>query len=248
MQRQKINGDASLSMFVAAVSLAFALSGCGGGGGGGGAMAPAPTGSYDLQAGISMLVSAGLSSDVTVSGSLLVNGSTTPLSGSGTVTFSAGVSATFNGTAALSQTENVSATLMAAGQSTQYSSAVADYYASASNAYLGQTGNEYDVAQTPFTYPTTVSGGESAVLGTVSRYSDSTMSVSLGSAQISYQVTAATSTGGPVLVAITEQYYDTQNNLIETDVISYDLTAAGVLSLASASVQDASGTLILTAQ
>jgi len=61
-------------------------------------------------------------------------------------------------------------------------------------------------------------------------------------------VTAATSTGGPVLVAITEQYYDTQNNLIETDVISYDLTAAGVLSLVSASVQDTSGTLILTAQ
>jgi len=246
MQRQKINGDASLSMFVAAVSLACVLSGCGGGGGS--AMAPPPTGSYDLQAGISMLVSAGLTSDVAVSGSFLENGSTTPLSGSGTVTFSAGVSATFNGTAALSQTENVSATLMAAGQSIQYTSAVADYYASGSNAYLGQSGNEYDVAQTPFTYPTTVSGGESAVLGTVSRYMDSTMSVSLGSAQISYQVTAATSTGGPVLVAITEQYYDTQNNLIETDVFSYNLTAAGVLSLASASVQDASGTLILTAQ
>jgi hypothetical protein len=238
-----------ISTIVAAALLASALSACGGGGGGGSMMAAPPT-AFNLQAGIAHLVTSGQTAHVSLSGSVMVNGSTTAVTGSGTLILAPAVTGTFNGSAALSQTENVSGTVTAAGQSAPLSTSVVDYYATGSDAFLGETGgNEYDVAQTPFMYPTTVVGGSSGILGTVSRYTDNTLGVSLGTTQVSYLVTAPVDPSGPVAVAVTNQIYDTQHNLTETDVTSYSLTTSGVLSLVSASAQQASGnTLKLTAQ
>jgi len=160
------------------------------------------------------------------------------------------VAAAFNNSAAASQTQTLSGTVTASGQSRQFGpSSVVDYYASGTDAFLGETGSsEYDVAQTPFTYPTMVVGGSAGTLGTISRYKDSTMSVSLGTTEVTYAVTAPVDPGSPVLVKLTNQIKDAQGSVTETDVTSYDLSSAGVLTLVSLSGQNAQGTVLATAQ
>ncbi len=91
-------------------------------------------------------------------------------------------------------------------------------------------------------------GGSSGTLGTLSRYTDSTMSVSLGTAQVSYSVMAPVDPGSPIGVVVTTKIYDTQNTLIETDVTNYTMTSSSVISLSGASAQNQFGTLTVTAQ
>jgi hypothetical protein len=232
---------------IAAALAAGALSGCGGGGGS--AVATTPPASFDLQSGISGLVTSGQSVAVTLSGTAIASGSSVPFTGSGTFTLAPGASTSFNGEGALSQTETISGTVSAAAGSVPYSLSVTDFYATGNDAFLGETGsNEYDVAQAAFAYPATVMAGSSGVLGTTSDYTDSSMSVSQGTTQVSYAVTAVSGSSSSVMVAITEQVHDTQNNLVETDVTNYNLTSAGVLTFVSATAQDASGSLQVTAQ
>jgi hypothetical protein len=178
-----------------------------------------------------------------------VNGVSTAFTGSGTFTRPPAVSATFNGTAALSQTTTVSSSISAAGQSTPYSTSVMDYYASSDSAFLGEvSASEYDVAQAPILFPTMIMGGSSGTLGTLSRYTDSTMSVSLGTAQVSYSTLAPVDPGSPIGIAVTTKIYDTQNTLIETDVTNYTMTSSNVISLSGASAQNLSGMLTITVQ
>jgi hypothetical protein len=228
-----------------AVLGSLALSACGGGGSVSGGP-PAVT--YNLQAGYTHLINTGLTANVTLSGTALVNGVSVPFTGTGTLTLSPAVSTIFHNSTALAQSETISGTVTAAGQQSPYSSTVIDYYAG-SYAVLGQSAtNEYDVVQSPFTFPTSVIGGSSAMLGTASRYTDSTLSVSLGMTQISYFTMAPVDPGSPVEVQLTNKIYDTQNTLVETDVTTYSLTANEVISFISATAQSASGTLSVTAQ
>jgi hypothetical protein len=236
----------SIAFAAVAGIFAIALTACGGGGG---SAAPPPATTYDLQTGVSNLVSQGLTSNVTLSGTVIASGNTVSFTGTGTLTLAPSVAATFNNTAAASQTQTLSGTLTANGQSSPYTASVVDYYASGTDAFLGETGSsEYDVAQTPFTYPTMVVGGSSGTLGTISRYSDSTMSVPLGTTEVTYAVTAPVDPGSPVLVKLTNQIKNAQGSVTETDVTSYDLSGAGVLTLVSASAQNAGGMLLATAQ
>jgi hypothetical protein len=238
---------------VIAAALALTLVACGGGGSGGNGT---PTGSssggsqtYNLQAGIANMVAHGLTVNVTFSGTVTVNGTSTAVTGSGTYTLAAGVSATFNGTAATSQTQTLAGNVMAAGQSIPVSQSVTDYYATSNSAFLGEVASgEYDVAQAQFEYPTSIQGGMSGTLGTVLRYTDSTMSVPQGTAQATYAVTAATTQGGPLGIAITTKIYNTQNALVETDTTNYAMTSSNVISLVSAESQAQQGTLTATAQ
>lgn len=226
---------------------AILLSACGGGNN---ATPTTPSASYDLQAGIKEMVTNGLSSNVGLSGTVTVNGASTPFTGSGTFTRPAATAATFNGTAASSQTTTIAGTVSAAGQTTSYSTSVTDFYAVSDGGFLGEVSTtEYDVAQAPILFPTMVVAGSSGNLGTLSRYTDSTMSVSLGTVQVSYSVPLApVDPGSPIGVAVTIKIYDTQNTLIETDVTSYTLTSGNVMSLSGASAQSQSGMLQVTAQ
>jgi hypothetical protein len=229
---------------------AIALTACGGGGGGGGgSAAPPPATTYDLQTGVSNLVSQGLTSNVALSGTVIASGQSVSFTGTGTFTLTPSVAATFNNTAAASQTQTLSGTITANGQTAPYTLSVVDYYASGTDAFLGETGSsEYDVAQTPFTYPTMVVGGSAGTLGTISNYTDSTMSVSVGTTEVTYAVTAPVDPGSPVLVKLTNQIKDAQGSVTETDVTSYDLSSAGMLTFVSASAQTAQGTVLATAQ
>lgn len=217
---------------------------------GGGKYSGAPSSAnYDLQTGIANMVTNGLSANVALSGTASVNGVSHPFTGSGTFTRAPGVSATFNATLASSQMTTVAGAITVAGQSSPYSTSVNDYYASSDAALLGEvSGSEYDVAQAPIVFPTMIVAGSSETLGTLTRYTNSTMSVSLGTAQVSFLATAPVDPGSPIGVAVTTKIYDTQNTLIETDVTNYTMTSSNVISLSSASAQTQSGMLTVTVQ
>jgi hypothetical protein len=244
----------------AAVALAIGLVACEGGSihyfgngkntGGTGGTTGGGSQSYDLRAGITNMVAQGFRVNVTLSGSVLVNGSPALINGSGVYTLSAGVNATFNGSAALSQIQTLSGSALVGGQSTPISQNVTAYYTSGSSEFLGQiaASGEYDVAEAPFQYPTSVEGGSTGYLGTTLRYTDSTMSVSLGTAQTIYVITAPSTQGGPIGIAITTTSYDKTNTLVETDETDYSMTSSNVISFVAASTQNQQGTLALAAQ
>jgi hypothetical protein len=228
-----------------AACCAIIVSACGGGKYNG---APSSA-NYDLQTGIANMVTNGLSANVALSGTASVNGVSQTFTGSGTFTRPPGVSATFNATLASSQMTTVAGTITVAGQASPYSTSVTDYYASSDAALLGEvSGSVYDVAQAPIAFPTMIVGGSSGTLGTLSRFTDSTMSVSLGTAQVSYSAVAPVDPGGAISVAVTTKVYDTQNTLIETDVTNYAMTSSNVISLSSATAQTQSGMLTVTVQ
>jgi hypothetical protein len=225
--------------------LATGLSACKGNG----SMTTAAT--FDLQAGFAYLLAHGQVSSVILGGDALVSGVSTSFTGSGTLTLAPSVATTFNGTAGVSQTEVISGTVTTAGQSANYASSVTDYYSSGAPTFLGESANgEYDVAQTPFNYPTMIDGGSTGILGTLDRYTDSTMGVSLGTIQVSYSVLPPTdpiSTVQQRLVEVTETVYDIQNIAVETDIINYTLSSTGTMIFDGAIVQNATGNLSVTA-
>ncbi len=204
---------------------------------------------FDMQAAVANMVAHGLSTNVSLDGSLIANGTSRTFTGSGTLVLSPAVNATFNGNNALMQRQSISGTVSAGGQGSPYSASVKTYYTPSNSAYLGEVDNvEYDVASTPFEYPTSVVSGSAGVLGTVIRYTDDTMSVSLGTAQVSYSALTPPDGGTSIQITITTKIYDTVSNLTETDATTYDMNASNLLSFRSASVQNQSGTLTVTAQ
>ena len=221
-------------------SIAFGVAACGGGGGGGYTSPPPPT-TYNLQAGVLGALNTGLNSTVTLSGTVVANGTSVPITGTGTWTLAPAISSTFNNTSAMSQTETVSGTVTASGQTKSYSATDTSYYVAADASLLGQVSGEYDVAQSPITLPTSVVGGSTAVLGTLSRYKDSTLSVPLGTIQFSYAATAPANSVSPLSVAFTTKIYDANNTLLGTSVTTYTLTTTDQLTFVSASAQYASG-------
>ena len=207
-----------------------------------------PPGSYDLRTAMSALVKSGLSASVNLSGNAIVNGTTTGFTGTGVLTLSPGASGMFNGKTELLQTEAISGTVFVSGQSSPYSSTIVTAYDGMTGAILGELQtHEFDVAQAPILIPTTV--GASVVLGTLSRYTDNTQSVVLGTMQVSAGLLLATVDGkGPEVVQFTYRVYDTSQALVETDNINYYLSEENVLSLYSYTAQSASGTLSVTPQ
>jgi hypothetical protein len=234
-----------------AVVATMALTACGGGSGGGlsgsNTTAP-PAGSYDLHAATAALVKSGLSVKVNLSGTAIANGTSNSFTGTGTLTLSAGANGTFNGLTAETQTESISGTITVAGQSVPYTSTVVNAYDSTA-AFLGESSSsEFDVASAPITIPTTV-GTSATELGTLSRYKDSTRSVVLGTTQVSVVLSlAAATTGGAEVVQFTYKSYDSNQALVETDTFSYNLSESSALTLNSATVQNASGSLTATPQ
>jgi len=235
----------------AVVLAALLLSACGSGGGGStGYPRPVPQGSYDLHAAMAALVESGLSgTNVKLSGTAIVNGTSNTFTGTGTLTLSPGVSGMFNGTMAQLQTQSISGTVIVAGQASPYSSSAVNAYEPATTAIVGESqSTEFDVAQQPIVIPTVV-GTSVTMLGTLSRYSDGTLSVALGTVQVSVAVMLIpVDPGSNEVVQFTYKVFDTSQALVETDTISYVLTENNLLSFYSAATQSASGTLTVMPQ
>jgi hypothetical protein len=230
---------------------AIVLTACGGGDNGmltAGPPGTPPPGSYDLRTAMSTLEKGGLSAAVKLSGNAIVNGTATAFTGTGVLTLSPGANGMFNGKTQLLQTETISGTVSVAGQSSPYSSTIVTAYDGTTGAILGESeSHEFDVAQAPILIPTTV--GAAVVLGTLSRYTDDTQSVVLGTTQVSAGLLLATVDGkGPEVVQFTYKVYDTSQALVETDNFNYYLSEDNVLTLYSYTAQSASGTLSVTPQ
>jgi hypothetical protein len=225
------------------------LSACGSGGSGNSNPTPSPRDSYDLQVAMTALVKSGLSANVNLSGAAIVNGSSTPFTGTGVLTLSPGVNGMFNGTMAQLQTQKISGTVTVAGQTSPYSSSVVNAYEPTTTSILGESqSSEFDVAQQPIMIPTAV-GTPITMLGTLSRYSDSTLSVALGTVQVTVAVTLIpVDPGSSEVVQFTYKVYDTNQALVETDTVSYNLTENNLLSFNSAATQSAAGTLTVMPQ
>jgi hypothetical protein len=185
---------------------------------------------------------------VNLSGTAIANGTSNSFTGTGTWTLYAATNGTFNGMTAEMQTESISGTVSVAGQSAPYTSTVVDAYDS-TTAFLGEsTSSEFDVASAPITIPTTA-GTSPTELGSLSRYTNSTQSVVLGTTQVSVVLSSApASTGAAEVVQFTYQAYDSNQALVETDTFSYNLSESSALTLNSATVQNASGSLTATPQ
>jgi hypothetical protein len=224
------------------------LSACGSSGNSNGNPTPSQD-TYNLQAAMVALLKSGLSDNVNLSGTAIVNGTSNPFTGTGILTLSPGASGLFNGTMEQLQTESISGTITVAGQTSPYSFSVVNAYEPATAAVVGESqSTEFDVAQSPIMIPTMV-GTSVTMLGTLSRYSDSTLSVALGTVQVSVAVTLIpVDPGSQEVVQFTYSVYDTNQALVETDTVSYDLTENNVLSLNSATTQNATGTLTVAPQ
>jgi hypothetical protein len=125
------------------------------------------------------------------------------------------------------------------GQNIPISTNVVNYYAKSNGAFLGEvrsgTSIEYDVAHTPIDFPTMIVPGSAGTLGAMSRSSDETMNVSLGTAQLSYSVPqSSVDPGSPLLVVLTTTFYDTTNTLTETDTMIYNLANDATLTFGTA--------------
>jgi hypothetical protein len=224
--------------------LALAALGLGACGGGGSADQAAK---YNLLAGYTSLVTNGLSSNVTLSGNVVVAGASTPFTGTGTLNMAPSVTATFNGTTGISQAVDIAGSVTANGQSSNIGSSVVNYYSSGVLTMLGAaTATEFEVAETAFNYPTTLTTSCSGTLGVLDRYSDNTMSVPMGTVRVTYSCSAPATTGGPLTVQFTDKIYDAVGALAETDVTTYTLTSTNVMAFVSATTQNASGNLSVT--
>ncbi|HEY2464182.1 MAG TPA: hypothetical protein VGI32_08985 [Steroidobacteraceae bacterium] len=232
-----------------AVSFSIALAACGGGNTGNMPMPGPGSSEYNMQAGINNMVAMGLTSNVNLSGTVNVSGVSTPFTGSGTYVRQIAAAGSFDGAAAMSQVATITGTITAAGQTSPYSTSVVDYFSSGNSELLGEDqGGEYDVAQAPLVYPGMIVGGSTGTLGTLSRYTDKTMSVSLGTVQVSYSVMSPVDPGSPIAFSFTYQIYDTHNTLTETDVMTYGMSPvpSSEINFISASAQRPSGTLMVS--
>lgn len=220
----------------------FALTGCGGGDGTSNIVPPPTT--YNLQTAMQGLVTHGLKADLDFSGTL----GGVAVTGTGTVTYAAGADDMFNGVAAVSQSQVVSATISDGTQTAPYATHIVDFYDPGNYAWMGEaSSSEFDVASSPVDYPTSVVPGSSGMLGTLSRYTDNTMSVALGTVDLSYVVKAPSTSGGLPIVEFTETFFDTNHAATETDVLDWSITTGNVLALVSGSAQSGSDTLSFTA-
>jgi hypothetical protein len=192
------------------------------------------------------LVKLGSTASVSLSGTAIVQGVSTPFAGTGTLTLSPAGNGTFNGMAAMLQTQSITGTVMVAGQSTPFSLSTVNAY-DAQGDILGESqSSEFDVAPAPIFIPTYVSTTLDQ-LGSLTRYSDPQLSSVKGITQLSVVVQLIpVDPGSPEVVQVTAKVYDVNQALVETDNISYQLTTGGVLSFYSETTQSNSGTLTVT--
>lgn len=220
---------------IAALTMAAGLVACGGGGGGGGDAEPKATSSltFNLESAYKALVASGQAVNFKVTAS-------NSCTGSATITSSpANTSTTFEGTAALSSTTVYNFSYTNCTPAT-ISETTVNYYSS-NYLPLGtakQVGN-YAVVNGSLNIPTSLKVGDAGVLGSMTRYTDSTKSTVNGSAQLSYVVESDTST--TALVTISTKGYDASNVLESTQITKYKIDSSSKMTAQSITIQYANG-------
>ncbi len=223
MQRILSRMGVCFSIFLSALL----LSACGGGGGGGGggvAVPVASTSSFSMVTIFANQINNGYTKNFAVTGTEVIGGVTYNVTGSGSMTVSPAVNTVFEGQAALQNTSTVNGNVTVNGVSAPIAD-TSQSYSSSSYVPLGQSNGEYWVVQGIATIPSTVSVGDTAVIGTYSRYTDSSKAAVLGIAQVSYVVEPDTAT--TAIVNLTLQEYDGANVLELTDQTRWRIDTLG---------------------
>ena len=207
------------------VAFTVTLSACGGGEGDSGA-GPAVT-SFALRAGYQARIAAGASENFTVSGTCagtanFTTSAATPATFEGVAGYSAGQTATLNVTNCTPATNAVTGT---------------SYYDS-SYSPLGSAipGVEYAKFLTPPPpLPASVTVGDTAVYATLTVYSDSTKTTVTGQRELSYVVTADSST--TAFVTLIAKGYNASSQLLFTQQSKFRIAGDGTLTTVFIDVQ-----------
>ena len=225
------------------VFAALVVSGCGGGGGGGGGNAGPVVSrqSFNIKTAIASYTSTPHSYTFTGSGTL--NGVPITITGTGDLSvLTAGV---FEGQTALQQTQTTNLTITENGNPTSLSSVVTLFYLPADYSPLGSTSpDDYEVVDSLVTYPTTAKVGDSGMVGSAKRYSDSTKSTLIRSATSSYRVEADTATSAIVNLVTVTTFIQPPSSP-QTETIRYRLDSVGTFTLLSDSLVSAAGNLTI---
>jgi hypothetical protein len=250
---RELRGHTMKALSLAVVTTALLLEACGGGDNGSTAGPPPPPTSYSLATAMAGFITNGELVNVIATGSVAVNGVLTPLSGSGTLDISPAAIDSFYATPALSTSRTVTGTATVAGHTGNLSGNKVVFYDAGNFAYLGElnvdaSNGEFDIAAAPIMLPEIVTVGSSGALGTINRYTDTSMSVPIGTFDYSYQVKSSPGTATTVVVEFTYRMYDLQHNLAQTAMDDFALSSAGVLSFLSATSTDGAQWITLTAQ
>jgi hypothetical protein len=164
------------------------------------------------------------------SGTLITSSGSYPMTGTASITISAATATTFGGQSALvSSMTQIGSSII---NGTTYPINIPSQFFSTKNYVpLGMTyGNEYRVMQgTPTIPPTARVGDGSAVIGTYNRYTDSTMSTFLGTAQISF-VPDVGSTASTIYVTFNETDFDTTNRITAISSEFWSMDTSGNLT------------------
>jgi hypothetical protein len=223
----------SRSPLVAALALAALLTACGGGGGGGSPAQPVAGTTFPLQTGIAKLYNAGLQKTMTVSGTAKNSAGTSyPVSGTATFTQSPAGSTTFNGQAAYVSTVTITGNITVNGQTLPVAS-TDQAYLSTTYSPLGETSASATcVAQTPSSYPATVTIGQTGSVVTYACSSTSQPPTPLGTEVISFVMTPGNSATTATFTSI-DTLTNTAGQPVGTTQVNYLIDTSGNLSLIS---------------
>lgn len=233
------NGHMKNIKMIAALCMAAGLVACGGGGGGEGAGEPQSTSSltFNLESAYKTLVASGQSVNFKITAS-------NSCTGSATITSSpANTSTTFEGTAAVSSTTVYNFSYTNCTPATISETTVSYYDTNYLPLGTAAQGGNYLVVNGSINIPTSIKVGDAGVLGSMTRYTDSTKSTINGSTQLSYVVESDTSTSA--LVTIATKGYNASNVLESTQLTKYKIDSASKLTAQSITIQYANGTNVV---
>ena len=215
------------------LGLTTLLTACGGGGGGGGTPSPiVSTDSFSFATANAAHINNGYALNFNLTGTQMVGGVNYNVTGSGTVTVTAATPSNFEGQPALLNTETVTGTITVNGVTAPLPAVVQQSYSTTNYVPLGEVdGNEYWVMQGTPVIPATVKVGDTAVLGTFTRYTDSGKATVLGTVKLSYVIEA--DAAHTAIINLVTQQYDTLNALEYSDQTRWRIDTVGTVTFVS---------------
>lgn len=221
---------------IAALSMAASLVACGGGGGDGDTQSTS-TLTFNLESAYKALIASGQTANFKITAS-------NSCTGTATITSSpANTSTTFESKAAVTSTTVYNFSYTNCTPAT-ISETTVNYY-DTNYLLLGTAaqGGNYLVVNGSLNVPSSIKVGDAGVLGSMTRYTNSTKLTVNGSAQLSYVVESDTSS--TALVTIATKSYSASNVLESTQLTKYKIDSASKLTAQSITIQYANGTNVV---
>lgn len=212
--------------YVGVAGIITLLFGCGGGGGSSSPAGPVTsTNTFPVSTLNASHINNGYTQSGNISGTLSFNGTTYPITGNFSLTVAAATATTFEGQAALTNTGTVTGSEILNGVTVPLAD-TSQSYSTTNYAPLGySSSSEYSVMQGTAIIPSTVKVGDTAVIGTYTRYSNSSKATVLGTAKMSYVVEA--DTASTAIFNIVENEYNTANSLTLTTQERWRIDTSG---------------------